>query len=67
MNEVARKIKSLMVLKGIQTKQLAQKIGYSRTWVSLNLNGKRKSERTQRLIAEALGIPYEELWGEEEK
>lgn len=46
---------------------IARKIGKSRTWVSLVWNGHAKSRKTRRLIAEVLGIPYEEFWGEEEK
>ncbi|WP_428985662.1 helix-turn-helix domain-containing protein [Thermodesulfovibrio yellowstonii] len=41
---------------------IARKIGKSRTWVSLVWNRRQKSRKTQELIAEALGIPYEELW-----
>lgn len=47
--------------------ELSRKIGQSRTWVSLVWNGRVKGKKTRKLIAEALGIPYEELWGEEEK
>lgn len=47
--------------------ELARKIGKSRTWTSLVWHGHAKSRKTRRLIAEALGIPYKELWGEEEK
>lgn len=44
---------------------LSKKIGRSLTWTSLVWNRKVKSRKTQELIAEALGIPYEELWGKE--
>ncbi|ODA43273.1 hypothetical protein THER_2004 [Thermodesulfovibrio sp. N1] len=43
---------------------IAKKIGKTRTWVSLVWNRRKKSRHTQELIAEALGIPYEELWGD---
>jgi len=46
--------------------EVAKATGKSRTWISLVLNGHFKGEPTRRAIAEALGVPYEELWGEEE-
>ena len=45
--------------------KLAKKVGRTRTWVSLVWHGHRKSKPTRRAIAEALGVPYEELWDEE--
>lgn len=46
---------------------LARAIGRERSYVWRVWTGRVKSRKTQELIAEALGIPYEELWGEEEK
>ncbi|MEJ5227225.1 hypothetical protein [Thermodesulfovibrio sp.] len=55
----------------INKAELARRIGRSRTWVTLVMNGKTGNKRygrpTRKLIAEALGVPYEELWGEEKK
>ena len=42
--------------------KLAKKINRTRTWVSLVWHGHRKSIPTRKAIAEALGVPYEELW-----
>jgi lambda repressor-like predicted transcriptional regulator len=41
---------------------LAKRIGRTRTWVSLVLNGHEKSPVTRGLIASALGVRIEELW-----
>jgi transcriptional regulator with XRE-family HTH domain len=57
-----RKIKSLMMLKGITNIDIALKTGVSRTWVSLVLNNRKHSKRIQQAIADSLGRPYEELW-----
>lgn len=48
----------------IDVTALARHIGLSRTYVSLVLHGHKKSKRARKLIAEALGIPYNELWGD---
>lgn len=51
----------------INRTELARAIGRSRTWVSLVLNGHKKSIATRRAIAEALNVPYVKLWGKESK
>lgn len=57
-----RKVKSLMVLKGIKNVDIARKLGLSPVTVSIVLTGRRKSRRIQKAIAEALGVNYEKLW-----
>ena len=57
-----RKVKSLMVLKGITSVSIARKTGVTTTWMSLVLNGHKKSRRIQKAIADALGKKYTELW-----
>lgn len=44
--------------------ELANKLGKSRTWISLVLHGHKKGKETRKAIAKALGVPYEELWNE---
>ncbi len=51
----------------INISELARRTGKSRTWLSLVLNGHFKGLPTRKAIAEALGVPYEELWGKEEE
>lgn len=57
-----RKVKSLMVLKGIKMVDIARQIGVSRVTVSIVITGKGKSRRIQQAIAVALGEKYERLW-----
>ena len=49
-----RKVKSLMVLKGIKSIDIARKLGVSHITVSIILTGKGKSRRIQKAIADAL-------------
>jgi len=44
--------------------EIARRLGKSRTWISLVWNRHFRGEKTRKEIAELLGIPYEELWGE---
>lgn len=71
MNNININIKGKKSLIRINVAELARVIGRSRTYTWLVLNGKLKGKRygrpTKKLIAEALGIPYEEFWGEKEK
>lgn len=48
----------------INISELARRIGRSRTWVSLVLNGRVRGESTRKAIADALGVKYNELWEE---
>lgn len=57
-----RKVKSLMVLKGIKSIDIARQLGVSRVTVSIVLTGKGKSQRIQKAIADALCMQYEKLW-----
>lgn len=64
---MCRKVKVLMLLKGISQTDIANQIGVKRCTVSGAVNGLRKSRRVQRAIATALGEDYESLWGEAPK
>lgn len=57
-----RKVKSLMILKGVTGLEIARKAGVTPTWVSLVINRHKKSRRIQGVIADALGVSYESLW-----
>lgn len=57
-----KKVKSLLVLKGIKMVDVAKQIGVSRVTVSIVITGKGKSRRIQQAIADMLGKSYEELW-----
>lgn len=62
-----RKIKSLMVLKGIRTVDVARKANRSRVTVSIVLTGKGVSRHIQQTVADMLGLPYDALWGRKTK
>lgn len=57
-----RKVRALMVLNGIKGVDIARKLKISPTTVYVVLTGKGKSRRIQKAIAEALGMPFGELW-----
>lgn len=58
-----RKIRALMVLKGIKVIDIAKMANVSPTTVSVVLTGKGTSRNIKQTIANALGRPYEKLWG----
>lgn len=59
-----RKVKSLMMLEGIKSVDIARTAKVTPTWVSLVLNNRKKSDRIRAIIAAALKMRVEELWGE---
>lgn len=52
-----------MVLKGIKVIDIAKMANVSPTTVSVVLTGKGTSRNIKQTIANALGRPYEKLWG----
>ena len=59
-----RKIKAMMIERGIKQKDIAQALGVTRACISVVLNGYQNSKRVKAAIAEALNIKYEALWAE---
>lgn len=57
-----RKVKSLMVLKGITGVDIARKLNLSPVTVYIVVSGRGKSRRIQQTIANALGMSFTELW-----
>lgn len=57
-----RKVKSIMMLKGITSKAIAKKAGVSETWISLVINGRGTSARIRKAIADAVDMKVEDLW-----
>lgn len=58
------KIRILMLKKGITGGDIARMLGVTRLAVNGVIQGRWPSPRVQKAIAEALGAPYEKLWGE---
>lgn len=59
---MSRKIKALMILKGVKSIDIARKLGVSHVTVSVVLTGKGKSRRIQQAIADALGVSFHDIW-----
>lgn len=55
-------IKSLLVLKGIKSCDIAKAAGCSKAMVSHVISGQRQSGRIRKIIARRLGKPVNVLW-----
>ena len=58
-----RKVKALLVERGIKQKDLADELGVLIGTVSGVINGHHSSKRIKQYIAKRLGIAYERIWG----
>jgi len=58
-----RKIRALLIERGITVRQIVQKLGLQPATVSGVINRHRRSRRIEETIVEILGLPYEDLWG----
>ena len=59
----SKNIKAIMVEAKVPGKQIATQLKVSEAAVSQVVHKKIRSRRIQQAIAEAVGIPYERLWG----
>lgn len=59
-----KKIKTLMLLKGIKGVQLARELGVHPTLIYHIVNGRKKSRRVAEYIAQRLNVPYKDLFAE---
>jgi len=50
-------IRAIMLCKGITTKQLAEELGITHSYLSLLIYGKKKNRRYRRKILEKLNLP----------
>lgn len=57
-------IRALLKLEGVDLKALAERNGFVDPWLHRVINRECPDPRVRRLIAEAIGIPYECIWGE---
>jgi len=58
-----QKIKALLVERGITQIEIARRLNLSPQTVATVINRRGRSYRVERMIAELLGVPYEDLWG----
>jgi len=63
----AKKIQKAMIDKDLTAAGIGRAIGCTRSNVQHTIMGRSKSIRVRRAISEALGIPYEILWGEDKR
>ena len=61
------KIKILMVEAGISQADIARKLGISNEHVYKVIHGIRSTKRVRQAISDAVGKPYEEVWGDEDQ
>jgi len=60
---MSRKIKSMLIRKGIKQTDIAKALGVSKITVSVVINGYGHSRRIKLKVAEMLNVDYEKLWG----
>ena len=57
-----KKIRALLLMKDTTCAELAREVGVSRTWVSLVVNGHKRSDRIRKVVAQRLGVAVSDLW-----
>ncbi len=59
-------IKIALLRKGLTSAELAQRAGVDRSAIHHIIYRHQRSRRLRRLVAEAIGLSYEAVWGEPE-
>ncbi|GER92658.1 hypothetical protein A45J_0376 [hot springs metagenome] len=62
-----KKIRAMLLLKGISGAEIARKLGMHRTSIYKCIDGFSKSKKVRQSIASALGVEYSDLWGNDNK
>jgi len=57
-------IKGLMKKLGVSQEEIAKKLGITRVYVNRVIHGERSTKRVRQAIADALRMPFEEVWGD---
>ncbi|MRR33187.1 XRE family transcriptional regulator [bacterium] len=58
-----RKVKSILIRRGIKQTEIAEELGLRRCTVSAVINGHTDSRRVKEYIAKRLNMDFEKLWG----
>lgn len=56
-------VRGLLAAHRIRSREIARSLGIKDSTVSQILAGRGKSRRVQKAIAEALNMPFEDVWG----
>lgn len=56
-------IKAELVRRGLTPGAVGESLGVSREYVSMTIHGKRTAARVRRAIANAIEMPYADVWG----
>lgn len=57
-----REIKAALMLKGVTQASIAKKLGITPSLISMVIQGREKTPRVRRAIAEEIGKKVEEIW-----
>lgn len=60
---MSRKVKALLVEKGIKQKDIAAALGVTAGCVSGTISGRFQSLRIRKAVAKVLKMPYAKVWG----
>lgn len=60
--DAAKRVKKLIIEKSLTVSELSKRTGYSISYVSMVINGRRKNPDVREAIARALERPTQELW-----
>jgi lambda repressor-like predicted transcriptional regulator len=61
-----RKIRATMMLHGVMLAHIAKREDVTEGYVTYVITGRRKGYRIRKAIAEECGVPYGELWPDED-
>lgn len=59
----AKRIKKILIDKGLTIRSLAKKTGYSSSHISVVVHGHFKAPKARQAISKALGVDHDKLWG----
>jgi predicted transcriptional regulator len=60
--DAAKRVKKLIIEKSLTVSELSKRTGYSISYVSMVINGRRKNREVRDAIARALERSSQELW-----
>ena len=61
-NDAVKRVKKLIIEKSLTVSELSKRTGYSISYISMVINGRRKNHDVREAIARALEKNIQELW-----